>query len=346
LRVSWTDAIDAPVERAPLTTSEIVAHAGSGDGVSFATMATMRNALLIAIGLASVSMLAVGCGDASSSTGIQRGRGATAIPATGEVQVHDPNAPNEPADPANPNATTTPPPPTTAGTAAGTLAVTVDNATPTADLGGSIDLTVSVEPKAGLTGTATMSLTGLPTGATGTFSPATVTLNTTAVTTKLTIKVPAGTVPSAPGAASALVITASVPGTTAAAVEATANANFKVNPKITMTIPVNADAMRAAVGTRYVDGWFGPMFGSAPAPLQTQAGNGITVVVKNADSVPHIVHGNAGFVHGDTANPVPAGGIDPKNRTLNAGVKTSGYLHEGANGTSESFQITVNTVAP
>ena len=140
------------------------------------------------------------------------------------------------------------------------------------------------------------------------------------------------------GAADALVIKAA-----SGATEATANANFKVNPKITMTIPVNADAMRAAVGTRYVDGWAGPMFGSAPAPLQTQSGNPITVIVKNADSKSHIVHGNAGFVHGDTQNPVPPGGTDPKNRTLAAGVNTSGYLHDGTNGTSESFRISVDT---
>jgi hypothetical protein len=307
------------------------------------SLSPMRNALLLAIGFASVSILAVGCGDASTST-IQRGRGPTAIPEPGTDQMHDPNAPDQPADPVNPNASTPPPAPTTPGVAAGTLAVTVDNATPAADLGGSIDVTVSVEPKAGFTGTATLSVTGLPAGATATFVPATVTLNTTAVTSKLTLKVPASSAPSATGVVEALVIKASAPGAAGgSAVEATANANFKVNPKITMTIPVNADAMRAAVGTRYVDGWFGPMFGTVPAPLQTQAGNPITVIVKNADSVSHIVHGNAGFVHGDTAVPVPPGGTDPKNRTLAPGVNTSGYLHEGANGTSESFRITVNT---
>jgi len=178
-------------------------------------------------------------------------------------------------------------------------------------------------------------------------TPATLMLTTAAATAKLTIKVPATNAPSAAQAVDSLVIKASVAGAAGAMpVEATANANFKTNPKINMTIPVNADAMRAAVGTRYVDGWFGPMFGTAPEPLQTQTDNPITVIVKNADSVSHIVHGNAGFVHGDTGNPVPPGGIDPKNRTLAAGVKTSGYLHEGANGTSESFQITVNTVQP
>ncbi|GAC1545216.1 MAG: hypothetical protein NVS3B10_09360 [Polyangiales bacterium] len=304
----------------------------------------MRNALLIAIGLASVSIFANGCGDASTST-IQRGHGATGIPAPGSDQMHDPNAPNEPADPVNPNASAPPPAPATAGVAASALAVTVDNATPAADLGGSVEVTVTVEPKAGFTGTATLSVTGLPAGATSTFAPATVMLTgTAAVTSKLTLTVPATAVPSEANAPAALVITATAPGAAGgAAVAATANANFKVNPKITMTIPVNADAMRAAVGTRYVDGWFGTVFGTAPQPLQTQADNPITVIVKNADSVSHIVHGNAGFVHGDTAVPVPPGGTDPKNRTLKAGVMTSGYLHDGADGTSESFRITVNT---
>jgi hypothetical protein len=181
-------------------------------------------------------------------------------------------------------------------------------------------------------------VTGLPTGATGAFSPASVTLNTTAATSKLTIKVPANVAPSVSGASSAIVIKAASGDTVA-----TANANFKVNPKITMTIPVNANALRAAVGTRYVDGWAGPMFGTAPAALQTQSDNPITVVVVNADSASHIVHGNAGFVHGDTNNPVPPGGTDPKNRTLSAGVQTSGYLHDGNNGTSESFRISVDT---
>ena len=297
----------------------------------------MRNALLLAIaGLATVTLFA--CGDASSSTN-QRGVGGAAIPPEGTDQMHDPNAPsNQPADPVNPNATTPPKPPASTGTPAATLAVAVSTATPTADLGTATEIDVTITPKSGATGTATLSVTGLPTGATAAFVPPSVALGTTAVTSKLTITVPMTAAPSAAGAASALVITA-----TDGAVVATANANFKVNPKINMTIPVNADALRAAVGTRYVDGWGGAAIGTVPAPLQTQTGNPITVVVKNLDSVAHIVHGNAGFIHGDTANPVAPGQIDPKNRTLAPGVNTSGYLHDGANGTSESFRITVNT---
>ncbi len=302
----------------------------------------MRNALLVAIGIATVTLVA--CAEPPTSAGIQRhksgaaGTGAAAaIPATGSDQAHDPTAPDEPADPANPNATSTPPAPETAGTTTGTLAVTIDNPTPATDLGTSIDLAVTIAPMQGFKGDAALTVTGLPTGATATFLPASVTLNTTSVTSKLTIKVPATSAPSAAGAPSAIVVRAA-----SGATEATANANFKVNPKITMTIPVNADAMRAAVGTRYVDGWAGPMFGTAPQALQTQSGNPITVVVKNADSTSHIVHGNAGFAHGDTNAPVPAGGIDPENRTLSPGVNTSGYLHDGSNGTSESFRISVN----
>jgi hypothetical protein len=300
----------------------------------------MRNALLLVIaGLATVSLVA--CGDASSSTN-QRSRGPSDIPAAGSDQTDDVTGTGGPSDPANPNADTPPPAPTTTGKAAGNLAVALSSATPSADLGGSFDETVTVTPSAGLTGSAALTVTGLPEGATAVFTPASVTLGAAPITAKMTITVPLTTAPSATGAVSAVVVSATV-GT----VVATANANFKVNPKLNMTIPVNADALRAAGGTKYVDGWAGPDLGTAPAALQTQLDNGISVVVVNKDSVAHIVHGNAGFIHGDTTTPVPPGGTDPKVRTLkpadaNTPLKTSGYLHDGANGTSESFQITVN----
>lgn len=304
----------------------------------------MRNALLVAlVPVFAVAALSVGCGDASSSTGIQRNRGAAA-PVEGTQQDHDPNAgDDETPEPSNPNASTPPPAPATPGTAAGELGVTLSNATPAADLGTTLDLDVVVEPKAGFKGDADLTVTGLPTGVTATFNPAKVTLNTTKVTSKLSLKVPFSTTATAPGAASALVVKA-----TSGAISATANANFKVNPKISLTIPVNADALRAAGGTKYVDGWGGPDFGSTPATLSTQNGNGIVVVVKNADSAAHIVHGQAGFAHGNTGAPVAPGATDPLNRTINppAGgqLTPNGYLHDGANGTSVAFRFTVKAV--
>ncbi len=297
----------------------------------------MRNRLLIVIvGLATVTTLAA-CGDASPSAGIQRNRGAY-VPGPNDDPSDNPEAPKDKDDPANPNATTPPAPPGTPGTSAGTLGVTLSTATPATDLGTSLDITVTVAPKAGFTGEATLTATGLPTGATFTFTPAKVTLNTTPVTSKMTIVVPYTAAPSAAGASAAIVVKAA-----AGATEATANANFKINPKMTMTIPVNSAALLAAGGgPKNVDGWGSAAFGTAQTPLQTQTGNGISVIVKNADSAPRTVHGNAGFPHGDGA--VAPGATDPKVRTLLPGVNTSGYLHgEAGNvGTSVGFRITVN----
>lgn len=301
----------------------------------------MRNALLV-VGLATlsavVSVASVGCGDASSSTGLQRGRGgSTAVIPDDPSEVE--GAPPDQDDPANPNSSTPPPAPATPGTAAGELGVTLSTATPAADLGTSIDITVTVEPKAGFKGEAALTATGVPTGVVATFSPASVTLNTTAATSKLTLQVPYGTLPSAPGAASAIVIKAA-----SGAIEATANANFKVNPKVTLTIPVNSAALLAAGGgAKNVEGWGGPTFGANATALQTQAGNGITFIVKNADSTPRTVHGQNGFPHGD-GNVAP-GATDPKSRVLNpanGNINASGYLHGVANGTAVGFKVIVN----
>ena len=75
-------------------------------------------------------------------------------------------------------------------------------------------------------------------------------------------------------------------------------------------------------------------FGTAPVTLpasrhalKTQVGNGINVIVKNADSTGRTVHGQNGFAHfahGD--GPVAPGTIENKVRVINAGANASGYL--------------------
>jgi hypothetical protein len=203
----------------------------------------------------------------------------------------------------------------------------------------SIDVTVTVEPKAGFKGDAALTVTGLPTGATATFAPATVTLNTTPVTSKMTITVPVTAAPSAPNTSSAITVKAAGANN----VSATAPANFKINPKLTMTIPVNSTALIAAStgATTYVDGWAGPALGAAPQALQTQVGNPIQIVVINKDSTARVVHGNAGFIHGDTANPVAPNATDPKVRTIAAGTSTSGYIHGVSNAASGNAGVAV-----
>ena len=302
----------------------------------------MRNALSLLVGVASLSLLAA-CGDASPSGGIAR-RPASAL--AGGVDDGQPSDGETAPDPGNPNATTAPPAPTTPGQATGELGVTVSSATPAIDLGEQLEITVTVEPKSGFKGEAQLTLTGLPTGATGTFTPATVTLNTTPATAKLLLKVPVTAAPTAAGGSSPLVITAK-----AGAIAATANASFKINPKMKLTIPMNIDALRTT-GTLFLDQW-GPAFGANPTPLQTQAGNGIVVTVFNADSKAHIIHGNAGFAHGNTTagqevqpNAFELVNGAPRTRTFLPGASVNGYPHEGGAGASAGFRISVKAATP
>src|SRR5690349_19871545 len=107
--------------------------------------------------LAVVAVLLVasfGCGDLDGSAELtQSARRAPRKSMTdGEiVEDHDetktPGATN--VDPGNPNADTPPPAPTTQGTAAAEFALTLASATPTVNLGESVELDVTVEPKGG-----------------------------------------------------------------------------------------------------------------------------------------------------------------------------------------------------
>ncbi|MBX3187895.1 MAG: hypothetical protein KF819_12805 [Labilithrix sp.] len=293
----------------------------------------MRNVLLVAVvGLATVSIL--GCGDASSSTGIRRGPVAAGD--------HDPDDSQDEGktDPGNPNATTPPAPPSNPGTSTGQIAVSVSNATPAVDLGAEVKITVTLTPQAGFQGTADLTATGLPEGVTGTFSPAQVAVNTTPVTSELTLKVAFSATASAAGASSQVVVNAKSGDATASA-----NVSFKINPAITIAIPVNVNALRTT-GTVFLD-QYGTAFGTNPQALKTQAGNPIVVKVNNLDSVTHIIHGPGGaFPHGDTGNPIPATSLEmqngaPRTRTLPVGTNVSAYLHEGNNGQSASFRISV-----
>jgi hypothetical protein len=156
---------------------------------------------------------------------------------------------------------------------------------------------------------------------------------------KLAIKADYTAVVSAPNTSSPLVITARSGGETA-----TANANFRVAPRLKLTIPVNVDALRDAK-VAYRDEW-GAAFGATPQALRTQEGNGIVVTVFNADSKEHVIHGANGFAHGDTNNKIQPNAFEmsgnaPRTRTLNVGATVNGYLHEGTGGAGASFQIKV-----
>ena len=294
----------------------------------------------LVVGAVSLSLFLVACGDASSSSGVQRRPNPTLLgDGTDDGQSSDGE---DAVDPGNPNANARPAAPTDPGKAAAEMAVTVSTPTALADLGGSVDITVTVTPKGTFAGDVDLSAAGLPTGATGTFVPAKLTLAAGAAgTAKLTIKNDVTAVPSAKGASSTVVITG-----TAGAVTSTANVAFKVNPALKMTIPLNIDALRST-GPRFLDQW-GAAFGANPTPLKTQADNAIVVTVYNADSKAHIMHGNNGFAHGSTTagqeiqpNAFELQGGNPRVRSFLPGANVNGYPHEGAAGASAGWRMTV-----
>jgi hypothetical protein len=281
------------------------------------------------------ALTATAC-DAPGTTELTGSRLRGGPPAVGSTDGHDPadtTGANTP-DTGNPNATSKPNAPSTTGTANAEFALTLANNTPTVGLGDSTQIDVSVQPKNGFNAPVTVTVTGLPGGATA--APLQLTPGTPG---KLVIQADVTTTATASGQSTPIVVTG-----TAGGLSATANANFKVAPKLTLTIPVNIDALRAA-GTQYRDEW-GDAFGSNQQALTTQPGNGIVVTVFNADSKAHIIHGANGFAHGDTNNPVQPNAFElsggsPRTRTLNPGTNCNGYPHDGGNGSGASFRIKV-----
>jgi hypothetical protein len=251
--------------------------------------------------------------------------------------VEPPSVGENDVDPGNPNANTTAPPPTGTATAAQGFAIDVDNNTPTIDLAAESTINVTVTPKNGFTGTVTITVDGLPTGVTAAPASGTSTIAlklTSSATTPVTPK--DGAVP------------LTIKGTSGDQT-ATAPANFKVLPKIVMTVPTNSDALIKAGGQGFTAGWGGDAFANG-TPLLTQADNPIVVTVRNDDSTPRTVHGPGGtngFAHG--AGPIDPGAFElqngqPRQRSFKPGAKTSGYLHGLPNnaGTAVGFKLNVS----
>ena len=305
----------------------------------------MRTSLLVALA-AVLTVSAVGCGDANdgSMLGSRRARRTTAPPEVGAADDHDADDTEgeDATDVGNPNADSKPPAPSTPGNAAPEFALTLAQNTPTVDLGESVDLDVSIEPKNGFTGAVELTVSGLPAGATA--APVTATVGASAASARIRITAAVDAIATPPNTSAPLVITGK-----AGNVSATANANFKIAPKLKLTIPVNVDALRAA-NVQYRDEW-GEAFGATQKPLRTQQGNGIVVTVFNADSKPHIIHGANGFQHGNTNAPIQPNAFEmtngaPRTRTLNVGTNANGYPHDGNQGVGASFRIRVVEATP
>lgn len=275
--------------------------------------------------------------------GGRRSSGSATTPAAGDQHDPDDLRGATSADPGNPSASAPPPPPTQGGTPAADFDVQLSTAQPAVDLGDEVSVDVTVQPKNAFKGSADLSVTGLPADVTATFTPSSVVLNGTPAAAKLVLKAAYTAVGFAPGASVPVVVAAK-----SGAEQATANANFRVNSQLTLVVPAGINDLRkAGVGTVYIDEWGAP-FGSKPQALKTKDPAGIVVLVKNADSTAHIIHGANGFAHGDVNNPIAAGAYEmqngkPRERLLKPTTNANGYPHEGANGPSVSFRIQVQS---
>lgn len=299
----------------------------------------MRSLLLLACAAIVAVTSVAACSDGDGTQLVRRvRRGASSTTQDDTTDDHDETdvEGESQIDTGNPNATSTPTAPTSAGTAASDFAVTLTNATPVVDLGQETSLEVTVAPKGNFSGSVQLSVEGLPAGVTA--APATVSVSGSTKAT-LTLKADYGANVTPTGSSVPLVVTAKSGNATA-----TANANFKVAPRVTVTIPVNVDALRGASQLRSE---YGAAFGPNGTALKTQSNNGIVVTVFNADSKSHVIHGPGGnFPHGNTGAPIQPNSFEmnggsPRTRTLTPGNTATAYLHDGSSGQGASFRIQV-----
>jgi len=304
----------------------------------------MRTALLLGLVtvIASTSMVACAVEDATGGVS-RRPKTSKSTPAddeddeqeADEANGGDPSEGSNNVDTGNPAADTIPGAPTTPATAAAGFSIALDKPTPTVDLGKETIINVTVTPKNGFTGTVNIAVEGLPAGVTA--APASGTPGSP-IAVKLTSGYDATVTPKAGSAA--LTIKA-----TSGSQSATAPANFKINPKVEVRIPVNAQALLAAGGTVYRDE-YGTAFGKTPTTMKTQADNGIVLTIFNADSKQRVIHFPGAIGHGDANNPIQPGAYElqngnPRQRTLKPGLNATGYFHGDQNGTAASFHLIV-----
>ncbi len=221
----------------------------------------------------------------------------------------------------------------------GTFAVAITSGTVSSELAMTTTIPITITPSGGFNGTVILSATGLPAGATGTFSPTSVDISGTApMTATYTLDVPSTVVPTTT-AASVMISGASGASTAAAPLALT------VERTITIQIPLNVEADATA-------------FGSAPIVIHAgaggiSAGSPITVNFINkdtSDATGHIVHSSNtanGFFHGDTANPVLPNKSDAP-RTVTGTGSYPFYMHgeTDSNGVANEPDGTITIMSP
>jgi hypothetical protein len=195
---------------------------------------------------------------------------------------------------------------------------------------------VTIAPN-NFSGAVNLTVTGLPAGVTGTFDNATVNVSgNTGASAQLTFTTKSDT-PVGP-------INAQIVATSGSATQSSP-ITVNVKPVLTITIPMNVDAMKGTNGnpSKTVFGTF-PIVITAPANIAT---NPIQVKVLNADSAGHCVHAsnpNQGFPHDPVTNGVcnaliQKGQFDAQNRAITATGTYTFYLHDQGDLTEGQIKI-------
>ena len=98
---------------------------------------------------------------------------------------------------------------------------------------------------------------------------------------------------------------------------------FRASKTLLITIPSDAEANKGTLTNPRLDA-FGPANG-----IVVHGAVPLTLNFLNKDATPHVIHGNNqnGFVHGDSLNPIPQGGMD-RVRTITAAGSYDFYLHD------------------
>jgi hypothetical protein len=195
----------------------------------------------------------------------------------------------------------------------GSVALMLASSTLDVNLLASVEVPVTVSAT-NFTGTVELSTQGLPSDVTATFDNPSVAVGATGASAKLTLATLSSTV-SGPVSFSVVATAGSITGN--------ATASLTVHPKITIDIPVNADANQGTTSNPRTDA-----FGAYPIVIAAPMSFPVTVIMHNSDSTPHEIHaGQAaeGFPHG--AGDIAPGGNDAPRNVTQAGTY-SWYLHD------------------
>ena len=200
------------------------------------------------------------------------------------------------------------------------LGVSVDQPTINSQLMANTAVHVSVAPN-GYSGSATLSLASMPSGVTGTFDNATLSLDGSAAgTATLTLT----TATSAPPGATNIEVDAMADGATFKATIA-----FTVESVITVHIPAGVNNMGGTVSDPVTTA-----FGPYPTKIAEPTGgisssNPVTVYFFNDDSVAHEIHASddqEGFAHDPGS--IPPMSMDSLVRKVNTAGSYNYYLHD------------------